>query len=111
MFLNEFVSSEYAAVFLSYGTGPLFKAGARLNPEIEVLHNAGIGKLYNGGQLTFAERSDISKGYTEAGIRVKNLWKVNVSSFGAGVFYRYGNYAYQELSKNFVYKLVLAVSI
>ncbi|MCW3076230.1 MAG: hypothetical protein JWO32_839, partial [Bacteroidetes bacterium] len=107
MYLNEFVSTQYGALFLAINSGKIFKTNKFLNPEIELVHNYAIGTLDNREKLTNIELNDISKGYTEAGLRIKNLLKSGVSSFGAGVFYRYGNYAYDLMQKNFAYKLVV----
>ncbi|MBA3663485.1 MAG: carboxypeptidase-like regulatory domain-containing protein [Bacteroidetes bacterium] len=107
MYLNEFISTQYAALFFSINSGQLVKANKYCNPEIEVVHNYGIGTLQNREKLTNIELNDISKGYSEAGLRFKNLIKSGVSSFGAAVFYRYGNYAYETIEKNLTYKLVI----
>ncbi len=110
MYLNEFASTQYAAFFLAINSGKLVRPNKYCNPELEILHNYGIGTLENRQRLTNLELNDISKGYTETGLRLKNLYKSNFSSFGAGVYYRYGNYAYDNMSKNFAYKLVLSIS-
>jgi hypothetical protein len=111
MYLNEFVSTEYAAAFVAFNFGPLFKAGSKFNPEIELMHNYGIGNFTNKDRYTNIELNDISKGYTEAGLRIKNILRSNFTTFGAGVFYRYGNYAYDNEKYNFVYKLVIGFSV
>lgn len=110
MYLNEFISTEYAAMFVSLNFGRMFAPNKKFNPELELMHNYGIGNLSNREQLTQTELNDISKGYTEAGIRIKNIVRSNFSTFGLGVFYRYGNYAYEKTEQNFTYKLVLGLS-
>jgi hypothetical protein len=110
MYLNEFISTQYAAVFLAINTGRFLKPNKRLNPELELVHNYGIGTLDNRQNLTYIELNDMSKGYSEAGIRLKALVHSSFSAFGLGVFYRYGNYAAEKTSKNFVYKLTLSFS-
>lgn len=110
MYLNEFISTQYTAFFFAINSGKLIKPNKYCNPELELIHNYGIGTLDNRKNLTNIELNDISKGYTETGIRLKNLYKSNFSSFGAGVYYRYGNYAYDNMSKNLAYKLVLSIS-
>ncbi len=112
MFLNEFISDEYAAVFLSYNTGKLFRYNKYSNPTFEICHHYGIGNFKNGtARLTYIELNDMSKGFTEVGLRVKNIYKSGFSSFGAGVFYRYGNYAYENTKQNLVLKLVLGFDL
>jgi hypothetical protein len=110
MYLNEFVSTQYAAFFFAINSGKIIKPNKYCNPEIELIHNYGIGTLDNRQNLTNIELNDMSKGFTETGLRLKNLYKSNFSSFGAGVYYRYGNYAYEALNKNLAYKLVLSMS-
>jgi hypothetical protein len=105
MYINEFISTEYAAFFFALNFGKLVKLNKFVNPELELVHNCGIGNLNNRQNLTWIELNDISKGYTEAGFRIKNLYRSNFSTFGLGVFYRYGNYAYDSFEKNLTYKL------
>jgi hypothetical protein len=107
MYLNEFISTQYAAFFFAINSGKVFKTNDKCNPEFELVHNYGIGTLDNRERLTNIELNDLSKGYTEAGLRIRNLYKSGVSAFGAGVFYRYGNYAYESQIKNVAVKLVL----
>jgi hypothetical protein len=110
MYLNEFTSTEYALLFKSFNTGKLFKINPLFNPELELVHNIGIGKLANRENIMNAEIHDISKIYTETGIRLKNLYKSGLSSFGIGAFYRYGNYQSNDFAKNLVVKFVLGIS-
>jgi hypothetical protein len=107
MYFNEFVSTEYGAIYTTYNTGKIFKANKYVNPEFELVNNIGIGRALNPERLTNIELTDISKVYTETGIRVKNLLQSGFSSYGVGVFYRYGNYALEDPKKNLVLKFVL----
>ncbi|MBS1652363.1 MAG: carboxypeptidase-like regulatory domain-containing protein [Bacteroidetes bacterium] len=110
MYLNEFTSTQYAACFVSLNSGKIIKPNKYFNPEIELLHNYGIGSLQNQNQLTNIALFDISKGFTETGIRIKSILKNNFSHYGIGVFYRYGNYALPNQANNIVVKLVLSSS-
>jgi len=65
----------------------------------------------NGNKLTNIELNDISKIYTETGIRFKNLLHSGFSSYGLGVFYRYGNYAFGDVKSNIALKFVLGFNI
>jgi hypothetical protein len=107
MYLNEFISSQYCAVFIAINSGRLFKNNNFSNPELELVHNFGIGSLKNRERLTLIELNDISKGFSEAGVRIKNIYKSGVSSFGAALYYRYGNYTHPVSEKNLVAKAVL----
>lgn len=110
MYLNEFVSSEYAALFVAINSGRLFRNNKYSNPEFELVNNIGIGKVKHPERITLLELNDISKGFTETGLRVKNLYKSGISSFGIGVYYRYGNYTHPVPEKNIVAKFVLGFS-
>lgn len=112
MFLNEFISDEYAALFLSYNTGYILKRNPYCNPVLEFCHHYGIGNFTRGtGHMTFVELNDMSKGFSEAGLRIRNLYKSGFSSFGLAAFYRYGNYAYEETKRNLMLKLVLSIEL
>ncbi len=108
MYLNEFISTQYAALFLCYNTGMLLPPNDFLNPELELVHNYGIGTLDNRQNLTNIELNEMSKGYSEAGLRLKGIYRSSFSALGAGIYYRYGNYASENQKRNFVYKLVLS---
>jgi hypothetical protein len=110
MYLNEFISTQYAAFFFAINSGKIIRPNKYCNPEFELIHNYGIGTLDNRQNLTNIELNDISKGFTETGVRIKNIYKSNLSSFGGGVYYRYGNYAFEDMNKNLAYKLVLSIS-
>jgi hypothetical protein len=111
MYINEFTSTEYALLFKTFNTGKLFKINPKFNPELELVHNMGIGKLDHRENIMNAEIHDIRNIYTEAGIRLKNLYRNGMSNFGIGAFYRYGNYQSSDFQKNLVIKFVLGISL
>lgn len=112
MFLNEFISNEYAALFLCFNTGYFLKRNKICNPTIDICHNYGIGNLIQGrGRLTYVELNSMSKGFSEVGLRLNNLYRSNFSSFGVAAFYRYGNYVLEEPRRNLMIKLALSLSL
>lgn len=111
MYFNEFISTEYAALFTTFNTGKFFKYNKYSNPEFEFVHNVGYGRLQNAEKLTFIKLDEINKLYTEAGLRIKNLYKNGISTFGVGAFYRYGNYSLTEFKYNFAFKFVLGFDV
>lgn len=111
IFLNEFISTEYASAFLVVNFGKMRPLEKKFNPELELVHNYGIGNLFGREKLSNIELNDLSKGFTEAGLRIKNLYRSNFSTFGVGVFYRYGNYAFDEFKQNLVVKLALGFAL
>jgi hypothetical protein len=111
MFVNEFTSSEYLLLFKTFNTGKLFRHNKYVNPEFELVHNIGYGNLLYRETILNAELNDLGKIYTEAGLRIKNLFKSGVSTFGIGAFYRYGNYQTPEFKNNLMIKFVLGLSL
>lgn len=111
MYLNEFVSSKFAAVFINYNTGPIIRKNKYFNPNIDLLHNYGIGKMDNPDNITNLAIRSIDKGYTEVGMRLNGLITMNNTAYGIGVFYRYGNYSFENSAKNFTYKLSLSFKL
>lgn len=107
MYFNEFISTEYAFLYTTYNTGKLFKSNKYSNPELELVNNIGYGNLLNREKLTNIELNDISKVYTEVGLRIRNVLQSGPSSFGFGMFYRYGYYALPDSKNNLALKLVL----
>ncbi|MCA6437774.1 MAG: carboxypeptidase-like regulatory domain-containing protein [Bacteroidetes bacterium] len=105
MYLNEFVSNRFAALFLNFNTGPLFRKNDFLNPNLDLVHNVGVGQASNTDNITNLAIQSIEKGYSEAGIRLNSLYTMGQAAFGVGVFYRYGNYQFENQARNFAYKL------
>ena len=109
----EFLSDRYIDVFLSHNFGSLlFKAG-KFNPEIIVHHNLGWGDLNEGYTLyNFKTKEDI---YLEGGLEIARILKINYFdigyiTFGAGAFYRYGNYQLEDFDDNIAFKMNIGFS-
>jgi hypothetical protein len=111
MALNEFVSSQYAAVFINHNTGRFLKLRKKFNPEFELVHNMTVASLEHTRSLYNIPVNSLEKGYFESGFRILNLFKNGISSFGAGVFYRYGPYQKQNAIDNLAVKLVYGIKI
>jgi hypothetical protein len=66
--------------------------------------NAGWGTADNiKAHKNFALES-FSKVFYESGILVENLLSANFFSYGAGIYYRFGPYAFDKPSDNLAYK-------
>lgn len=111
MYLNEFISTEYVTLFTSLNSGKILRKNKFCNPEFELVHAVGYGKLLNKEKLTYIPLNDMQNIYTEAGLRIKNLYTSGMSSFGAGAFYRYGSYTNTEIMQNLVFKFVLGITL
>jgi hypothetical protein len=107
MFLNEFMSSDYLQANVAFCFKKIFPSNKYFNPQLELVHNACIGRVSERVQYSEVVMSVPEKPFTEAGIRLLKLYGNNFSQFGAGIFYRYGNYAHENNKYNWVYKLAL----
>jgi len=111
MRLNEFASSQYAALFINHNFGRFLKLRKKFNPEFELVHNMGIATLEYPNSLFNIPVNSLEKGYFESGFRLLNLLKSGISTFGLGAFYRYGPYQKQKTPDNLAVKLVLGIKI
>jgi len=111
MRLNEFASSQYAALFINHNIGRFLKLRKKFNPEFELVHNMCIGSLEHPGSIYNIPINNLEKGYFESGFRLLHLLKSGVSTFGVGAFYRYGEYRRPNDIDNLAVKLVLGIKI
>ena len=115
MGLYEFISDQYANVFLSHNFGSLLYKSANFKPELILFTNAGYGNLKNPTQHQLLEFKTMKKGFFESGLMINNLYKINYLNLvyfglGGGAFIRYGEYASPQIEKNMAYKLSLTVT-
>jgi hypothetical protein len=111
MNLNEFASDQFAALFLNHNMGRFLKPRKKFNPEIELVHNMGIGSISNPQNIENVSVKSMQKGYFESGFRLLHILKINYTTLGGGFFYRYGAYQYSKPQDNLVLKLVLSIKI
>jgi len=104
----EFLSDRYVALHYSHNFGSLLLHIGKFKPSITISQNIGFGKLSHPEyhqDITFKTKE---KGLYESGLQLDNLIKfryLNVSymGFGAGMYYRYGPYAYSNFSDNLAF--------
>lgn len=96
---TEFLSDEYVSAFMHVSFGALYTR-AYSSPEISIVSAAGWGSLKDKDVHRGIEFNTMEKGYFESGLLIDNILTLNTSGIGAGVFYRYGEYAYPEFSDN-----------
>lgn len=107
----EFLSNEFAHVFLRHNFGSLLFKTEKFKPQFSLVHNMGWSRLSNPEDHLFEEgKTDMSKGFMESGLIIDNIFRINYVNigylgFGAGVFGRYGAYAYEDAEDNLVFKL------
>jgi hypothetical protein len=114
----EFLSDQYAHLFLSHNFGGLlFKAG-KFQPGITLHNNIGWGNLSerNRNSNLLVDYKIKNKVFMETGLQIDNILKTNYANvgylgLGAGVFYRYGPYENANTSDNLVFKLSATFAI
>jgi hypothetical protein len=110
----EFLSDQYANVFLSHNFGSLFLRIKKFRPHFTLHHNMGLGRLSNPDYQNI-EFQTKEKGFFESGLQIDNILRLNYLGtmyigFGAGVYYRYGDYAFDKPADNFVFKFSFTMS-
>uniref|UniRef100_UPI004049BDEE DUF5686 family protein n=3 Tax=Flavobacterium sp. TaxID=239 RepID=UPI004049BDEE len=112
----EFVSDQYANLFLIHNFGTLLFKSKLVQPSLSVHHNMSWGRLENPASHQFFAFQTKEKVFTESGLQVDNILKINylnVGYLGVGgsVFYRYGAYELPESNDNLVWKLSFTFTI
>jgi len=112
----EFLSDRYVNLFTSHSFGGLLFKADWFQPQISIHNNFGWGDLTKGGRHNFMAYRTKDKLFTETGLQVDNIVKMNYLNigylgFGGGVFYRYGGYQLPEASDNFTFKFSMSFSI
>lgn len=109
MGMNEFTSSAYAALFFSHNIGKFLPPREKFNPQLEFVHNMGIGMLDHSATIYTLGIKTMEKGYFESGIRLLNVIKSSISGIGVGAFYRYGPYQLADVKNNIALKFCLTI--
>jgi hypothetical protein len=102
---GEFINDRLAALFITHSFEKLLFRTEKFTPQPSLVFNAGFGSLRNPEMHHFPELKTMEKGYFEGGLLIDNLLSSPISSIGAGVFYRLGDYAYHRAGKNFFFRL------
>lgn len=98
---NEFFCDRFAALFLSHDfQGTLWSPNtAWFKPQLTLSTSLGWGA------------PTMTQGYFESGFVVKGLLYTPMTNMGAGVFYRYGAYAFPKVINNFAFKYSITISL
>lgn len=106
---NEFLNELLIGVHHRHNFGSI-KTGIKwIRPEFNWANSFGIGWLKQPELHTGLEIKDMSMGYYETGLVIHDLIKVNLLGIGAGVFYRYGPYAFTNQIDNLAFKLGMKI--
>jgi hypothetical protein len=108
---NEFAASEYAAIHLRHEFGNTFYPPfQKFRPVFVFSQNIGFGYLNSRSSQRY-QMNDFRKGYYESGFEINNLLKMDILSWGLGVYYRYGPYQLPTFSDNMAYKFGLYITL
>lgn len=105
MRFNEFFGNQYVGIFHRHDFGSLLLRTKKWKPQILLVNNIYFSSLSNTAKHNFFTLKPADKGFFETGIQVNNIYKVNFSGYGLGVFYRYGAYSDANALKNLAFKL------
>ncbi len=112
----EFLSDRYANLFLSHNFGTLLFQAGNFRPALSVHNNIGWGDLSHNASHQFIGFKTKNKVFTEAGLQLDSLYKINYLDigylgFGVGAYYRYGAYENPEFDDNIAYRFTMTFSI
>jgi len=111
MKMNEFLSSEMVYLFFRHNFKSLLFKTKWFKPQIAIVTNAGWGDLKYKNSHKNLQFKTMRKGYFESGLTINNIFKYNKQSYGFGVYYRYGSYAFENPTDNFAYKISFALDL
>ncbi|MFT6961602.1 MAG: hypothetical protein ACJAWV_001317 [Flammeovirgaceae bacterium] len=111
---NEFLSDRHISFFYNHNFGDLHIRKLKKQPSFEMAHNFGVGSLQNPEAHNFDFKT-MEQGFFESGIYMNNIFVLSGFGLniglGAGIFARYGKYAFEDNSDNFVFKVALELKI
>jgi hypothetical protein len=104
---NEFLSDRYVALFYTHDFGRLFIRKKHFQPQVLFQNKVGFGSLSNTANHFDVAYKTMERGYFETGLLLNNILRRHYLGFGAGLFYRYGAYAFAQEGKNVAVKFSL----
>lgn len=108
MRMNEFYYDRFTFAFLKHDFGSILFHIRKFNPGLSIHQNFAIGDWSNAKKY---QGKTTTKPYMEAGLQIYNLFRQSFNSFGVGVFYRYGNYTFDNYKDNLAIKVVLTMQL
>ena len=102
----EFFADRFTALFLSYDfQGTLWSPNSEwFQPRLTLATHLGWGDMKGGAAYPEKNFSTMERGLFESGVVVNGLLCLPTMKMGAGVFYRYGPYAFPKTIDNFAWK-------
>ncbi len=111
MRMNEFIADRFVSFFFKQDFGTLLFKTKKFKPEIALVHNLGFADFTTHNRYFDKPVQTYKKGYYEAGILFNKLVKQMFIGYGAGIFYRYGPYAFSKPVDNFAFKISVTLDI
>ena len=109
MQINEFICDRFVVMFFSHNFGKFFKT-KYFSPDFIFETNVGWGDISDVHRHQGVELKSMSDGYYESGLIIDKIFKLGISNFGFGAYYRYGPNAFDKIADNFAYKIKLSVA-
>ena len=106
MLPNEFLSDQYGSIHLHLNVGALYKSKFSA-PELSFVAATGWGNLNNPEFHQIIEFKTMEKFYNETGLLLDNIFVYKSAGIGAGVFYRMGEYAFNDATANLATRISL----
>lgn len=114
----EFVSDCYANLFLSHNFGTLLFKSSYFEPSFSIHNNLSWGNLNQSNFLSLSQLQYSSKDklFSEAGLQIDNILKLNMLNIGylgigTAIFHRYGYYSKPNFRDTMVYKITFSFTI
>ena len=106
MRFDEFFCDRFAALYLSHNfSGMLWKTQSPwFKPELTLATHLGWGDMKRAEACHEKNFKTMEKGFFESGFIINGLLATPYTKIGAGVFYRYGPYAFDRVWDNFAFK-------
>ena len=119
MYENEFFCDRFAALYLSHNfSGMLWRPNTKFfKPELTIATNLAWGDMRRNNNQPIPNfiigepAQTMDKGFFESGFVVNGLLSTPLAKIGAGVFYRYGAYAFPDTWDNFAWKICATLSL
>ncbi|TND09523.1 MAG: hypothetical protein FD123_1114 [Bacteroidetes bacterium] len=105
MGVNEFLSSQYAAIHYAHSFD--LKFGKKFRPVLVLRSSAGYGTLSNKTSHYYYDFRTMEKGYYESGFELNRVVRSGFTALGLGGFYRYGSYASADAWENTMLKFTV----
>ncbi|HOY30454.1 MAG TPA: DUF5686 family protein [Bacteroidales bacterium] len=115
MRIDEFLFDKYAALHFRHSFGSYLFRAKKFRPELSICQSILYGGLSDKNSHTGIDFQVPGEWYFESGLILDNLVRLKLFNLaylklGAGGFYRYGCYAYENPWKNIAFKLSFKIS-